>query len=375
MSNKKRKIMIIISIIIIIIASIGIAYGVSIIYKREGTTNNKLIVGDIYMRYKEGSALNISNMMPSATYPSKAENNYYEFQIIGKNTNTEGDIEYSLKLAYGNTQSGKNRIADTWLYFKLVEVSNLGTNNETETPVEGANDVHFTTIPNAVIYTATIPKNTTNEITKTYRLYARISDSIRIGNVNQNYTIEQWNNLYASIKVNAEGEYVESYKIACPGEGCYYTWDESSYYTTWNTESQTPTTINPSSLPSGVSTNYNDVVKNNTFIAMRLNSNNQVEHAYACGIEGGTPFCIEGTYSANLDKATIQQANLDVLTPLFGDCSGSVGSNINCSGLLDVYSYSNGAVKITSDSSSLVLTSGSFNCILDALGGPSAPIR
>ena len=50
---------------------------------------------------------------------------------------------------------------------------------------------------------------------------------------------------------------------------------------------------------------------------MKLNGNNQVEHEYACGVENGTPYCIEGTYSDNPDKEAIIQANLNVLTPLF----------------------------------------------------------
>ena len=135
----------------------------------------------------------------------------------------------------------------------------------------------------------------------------------------------------------------------CPGEGCYYSWNTSLWYTTWNTESQTPKTINPNSLESGVSTNYNDVVQGNTFIAMKLNSNNQVEHAYACGVKNNTPFCIEGTYNDNPNKTTIQTNNLAILTPVFGSCSGAVGSVISCGegGSLNAGSHSSGAVAVS----------------------------
>ena len=142
----------------------------------------------------------------------------------------------------------------------------------------------------------------------------------------------------------------------CPGEGCYYSWNTSYWYTTWNTQSQTPTTINPNSLPSGVSTNYQDVVRYNTFIAMKLNSNNQVEHAYACGIENGTPFCIEGTYNADPNKTTIQTNNLAILTPVFGSCSGAVGSNISCS--VSLYANSNSAGDV-------VVSTGYWNCYVN----------
>ena len=133
----------------------------------------------------------------------------------------------------------------------------------------------------------------------------------------------------------------------CPGEGCYYTWDGG--LTTWYKYGE-PNIINPSNLPSGVSTNYNDVVQYNVFNAMKLNNSNQIEHAYACGIEGGTAFCIEGTYDANPDKESIQQANLDILTPIFGSCSGTVGSNISCSGSFGADSESYGLVRVYSSS-------------------------
>ena len=34
------------------------------------------------MRYKENSAINLSGAMPSATYPSAATGNYFEFIIL-----------------------------------------------------------------------------------------------------------------------------------------------------------------------------------------------------------------------------------------------------------------------------------------------------
>ena len=203
--NNKKKIILGSIIGVLIGTLISVSYA-AYTYNRTGL-NNKLITGDIYMRYKEGSALNLQGAMPSNSYPAKATNNYYEFQIIGKNTSS-GDISYTLKLAHGDIPTGKNssnRIADKWLYFKLVEVSNLGANNESET-VLVANG-NYTTIPNSTIYTETIPKNTTNETTRTFRLYARISENVGIG-TNATFTMDEWNDLYASIKINVDGGFV-----------------------------------------------------------------------------------------------------------------------------------------------------------------------
>ena len=205
MTNEKknsRKLIVIISIVAILVIALGVTYAFYT-YSRNGTYNNKLIAGDIYMRYKEGSAINLSGAMPSSTYPSSTTGNYYEFQIIGKNTNTTKDITYNVKLAHGDPETGKTRIPDQHLVFKLVEV----VNNEEQTPAL-VEDQSYQTIPGTTIYTATIAKNTTNERTRTFRLYARISENVGIG-TNATFTIDEWNDLYASIKINVDGGFVE----------------------------------------------------------------------------------------------------------------------------------------------------------------------
>ena len=73
--------------------------------------------------------------------------------------------------------------------------------------------------------------------------------------------------------------------------------------------------------------------------------------------------CIEGTYNVNPDKATIQQANLDILTP-FKTCSGTVGSDIYCGG--SAVLYSTGRVCVTNDEYHCSVSAyGAFNCYQD----------
>ena len=181
--------------------------------------NNKLIAGDIYMRYKESSAINLNGAMPSATYPTEASGNYFEFQIIGKNTNTTKDITYNVKLAYGdNHETRTTRIGDQYLVFKLVEV----LNGEEVAVTPEVNDKSFASIPGATLYTATIPANTTIESTRTFRVYARISENVVIGNINQTYTEQQWNNLYASVKINVDGGFENSTPIPTPSSNTVY---------------------------------------------------------------------------------------------------------------------------------------------------------
>lgn len=197
--EKKKKILVISSIVAILIIAIGVTYAFYT-YSNTGL-ESKLIAGEMYMKYAEGSALNISGAMPSATYPDSTTGNYFEFQITGKNTHETMDISYNLNLAYGDSQnSPKQRIRDQYLLFKLVEV-----NENVETTI--VNDANYQTIPGATLTTLTVPHNTASVTTRTFRLYARISEKVGIG-TNTTYTIADWNNLYASIKINAVGSLV-----------------------------------------------------------------------------------------------------------------------------------------------------------------------
>ena len=62
---------------------------------------------------------------------------------------------------------------------------------------------------NKRIWVETINANTTTEINNTYRLYMWIDKNTVIGNVNQDYTLEEWNDVFASIKVEVNGDLKE----------------------------------------------------------------------------------------------------------------------------------------------------------------------
>ena len=198
MTKNKKKIVILTSITGIIILILGIAY--AIFNYQENTSNQQLILGDIYMHYNETNAVSIENALPGADYKD-----YFEFTISGKNTYKQKDIYYDIKLSRGETPSGKteeNRIPDEYLKFKLVEVG------EDDTETEIFKDKTYTDLTNHIIHVETIPKNTTEEINKTYRLYMVISDKLLIGNIPEAvFTQEEWPNVFASIKVNVSGDF------------------------------------------------------------------------------------------------------------------------------------------------------------------------
>ena len=193
MKNNK-KLIITLTIVGVLLVSLGTTYALLIGWSSRISKNSSLVVGDIYMHYNEGNKqISLSNAMPSNTY----SNDYFEFTIDGKNTSNK-NINYLISLSYGDIPSNRTlRIKDNLLDFKLVEVVNNQENILVDT-------ISFNSLANAELYTTTIPNNTNNYL-KTYRLYMKINNNTVIGDVNQDYTIDEWNNVFASIKVNALG--------------------------------------------------------------------------------------------------------------------------------------------------------------------------
>ena len=194
--NKKRIIIVISIIITILVLSLGMTY--ALIKINKVSTDSKLILGDIYMHYTNNTdTINITNLLPSETYTD----DYFEFTISGKNTYEKKNINYDIVLNQGDIIADKVKLADNFLSFKLVEViddeENIIFDNNT-----------YLEINNTTIHTDII-SSIHGEVLRTYRLYVRINQSVRIGNVNQDYTMEEWENIYASIKVDVTGDFIE----------------------------------------------------------------------------------------------------------------------------------------------------------------------
>lgn len=207
MDDKKKKnskiLLFTLIILFIIISVFYISY--SIFSYFTDSTTKELVVGDIYMHYNEGGKeLSMTNIIPS---DGSSLTDYFEFHISGKNTSSK-NIVYNVKIAKGNTITNKTRIEDSLLKFRLVEV----INNQENILFDNRS---FSEINNTIVYTSMIEKNTNEEKYKTYRLYMWISNSLKVGNTSDAYyTVEEWNNLYASIKVNVNGDFNEPINLA-----------------------------------------------------------------------------------------------------------------------------------------------------------------
>ena len=197
MKNKK-KILIIVGVLLLI--SLVTAYTYSFFTYNKTSTNSKLVVGDIYMHYNEDSeGINLENPLYNSTQ-------HFEFSITGKNTHTKNSILYNIGLVKGDVPSGKtevNRIQDKFLKFRLVEVKN-------GEEVVLKDNLTIEDINGETIYSSFILSNTNSEISHTYRLFVWFDNDIVVGNTERSdYSFDEWNNLFASVKVNVNGSYVE----------------------------------------------------------------------------------------------------------------------------------------------------------------------
>ena len=210
--NQKNKIIFLSTLILgILTLTLGVTFAVFNFNKTS--TNSQLIVGDIYMHYNETNQITLENAMPSSTYDST---NYFEFTIDGKNTTKDKDIWYEIVLSHGdNHETRTTRIRDDLLKFRLVEIK-----EDVETVV--IQNRSYVNLTNQRIWVDTIDRNTSTEVTHTYRLYMWIDNNTVIGNVNQDYTIEEWNDLYASIKVNVTGDFNEK-ELPTTAASCFTT--------------------------------------------------------------------------------------------------------------------------------------------------------
>ena len=192
---EKRKKVISISLIVslILIITLGVTYAA---YNTliSGTRNQVAITGDIYMNYIENNQINITNAVPMSKNDALAsDDNVFNFQIVGKNTSSK-DIYYGISLVNGDEIAGKTRINP--------EDVNVYLTSDDDVLIDA---IRYKSFDNTRIWVDTIPAGTNEEITKNYSLRIWIDENTVISNTNGDYTIDEWNNSYVSVKVNVDG--------------------------------------------------------------------------------------------------------------------------------------------------------------------------
>ena len=194
MEKRKKVISISLIVTLLLIITLGVSYA---FYNNLilGTRNQVLIAGDIYMNYIETSQINITNALPLSKEDALAnDDNVFNFQIVGKNTSSK-DIYYGISLVNGDEIEGKTRINP--------EDVNVYLTSDDDVLIDA---IRYTSFDNTRIWVDTIPAGTNTEITKNYSLRIWIDENVVIGNANSDYTIDEWNNSYVSVKVNVDAD-------------------------------------------------------------------------------------------------------------------------------------------------------------------------
>ncbi len=147
------------------------------------------------------------NIIKQDTSKIKENIPYFEFTVEGVN-NYSKDIWYEIVLKDGEPPADEpkrtERLRDDLLRFRLVEV--VGEEEQEIFTNRGYED-----ISDEKIYVNTIGANTKEKITRTYRIYMWISDSVKVGvGEGIDYDMETWNDkVYASVKINVAGDFNE----------------------------------------------------------------------------------------------------------------------------------------------------------------------
>ena len=199
---KKYKLTIVITLLLLGILSIS--YGFFSFYQISNVKTS-LVSGDIYLRLdNEIDSISITNAFPEDSVSARAKNdNTLEFSVYGKNESSD-DIYYEIFLTHGDSVSGKDRIHDEDLAFDLLRVNDNGTEEML------LDAVSYEELNNHKIWVDYVEKNTNTEVTQKYKLRMWLAKKLTYGEgEDANYTNEEFENSYASIRVGVDGKVSE----------------------------------------------------------------------------------------------------------------------------------------------------------------------
>ena len=191
--------------IVLLIGLVGVSFAFFEYYK-EGS-NQKLTAGQILLFFNDtGQMLKLPNIFPETKIEArKRKDNVITFTVSGINTNTNNDIYYEIMLNEGDPETGRIRFNPSDLVFDLIEVDSLGN----ETIVVDA--MSFSDFNEKRIWVDIIPRGTSSNVSKTYKLRMWLSENVLISDTiaDANYTTSMFANSYASVRVSVFGDFEE----------------------------------------------------------------------------------------------------------------------------------------------------------------------
>ena len=191
-------------VLILVVAVFSSTYAFFNYYK-DDSRQADIQTGEVYARITENNlSLSLSKLYPMTDVEARGRNNnYIDFNLVGKNTSLTRKLSYKFTLSNGDNISGRTRINPNYVLFDLSELD--GNNNETLL----LSGVTLTSFNSANLDGFEIPTNQTTELQKKYRIRAWISDSLTISDdpsENATYTQAQYANLFANFKVHINSQ-------------------------------------------------------------------------------------------------------------------------------------------------------------------------
>lgn len=309
----------------LLIALVSTSYAFFSIANNKGnmTTIN---TGTMSIEYNDGDLINVTDIIPG---------DHVDKIFTIRNTGTL-PVKYDIYL-----DEVTNAFVDqSDLVYELI--SNDG----------GYNTSNQVQVPNA---TAKIVDDQTLAISGLHTYTLRIT----FLNKNENQDDNQGKRFSAKIRIESTQDSMSNNDIplisTCPD--CKYTFHLATFNNTDASYSNTlfygsgATTLTNEQL-SNLKDNYQDVISESKvpyFLGLKINENtNVIEKAYACGIENGSPVCLEGSF----DGSTYLTNKDDILLPNFSSqCSVAnigdpVSVEVDCVGDLTKYANENGGTGI-----------------------------
>ena len=347
--NSKTVIIVIVTLILmgLIIFFVGRSYGFFQYVKKGETTNVVSIKGIRINVIEDDNALNLENAEPLYDKDSM-ELKAFKFSM----TNTSSrPIEYTIRVANDTEKQQACLI-------------NEGEENEETCPVLTTDNIRFSYKLNDSNWSEPINLGGTNNDTiTTYTINGgeTLTYSVKIW-IKSDATNEIMNHYFYGQLLIQGAEATQPRVVMptmeemCPDCVYTYTTDDLVYdgtvYTTYKNTGITYT--NTILTSSEYKTNYQDVVAEsgkNYFLGLKLDDSGILERAYTCGINDGTPFCIEGS----LDGSTYT-ANNTLLNTIYGpyDSNTNLGCVTGdyvmvCYGSVIAYSIGTGDVRMDDD--------------------------
>ena len=195
---KKTRTKLILSLVLVMLL---LVFGVAYAYFNYSNTGEKseIVTGQIYMNYTENSNIYLTNAFPETKEQALARNDtngVFNFTIDGKNT-SKYDIYYGINLVEGDVIDGKTvkiKPEHIMIYLEC----------DGEVLIDG---IRYSDWDNQRIWVEKINAGTNTQTSKNYTLRMWIDENVKISDTSPNadYTTDEWNNAYASLKVNVNG--------------------------------------------------------------------------------------------------------------------------------------------------------------------------